>query len=107
LPGAVVLAAYALLVPAAGHLGLPSGAALSTTGLVAIATAAVSPTAPRTTSYRLWTPWLIPARILAVLPMATIAARTRDIRIGLITHVLLNTVDLFVLLHVMLSHSAN
>jgi len=42
LPGAVVLAAYALLVPAAGHLGLPSGAALSATGLVAIATVQLS-----------------------------------------------------------------
>lgn len=55
-------------------------------------------------AYHLWTPWQIPARVLAVLPLAAVAIRTRDIRIGLVTHVLLNSVDLVVLLHYLLSH---
>jgi membrane protease YdiL (CAAX protease family) len=52
--------------------------------------------------YHLWTPWLAPARILAVVPLAVIALRTRDIRIGVVTHVLLNAVDLALLVHFLL-----
>ena len=49
-------------------------------------------------AYHLSTPWLIPTRILAVLPLAYIALRTRDVRVGIIAHVLLNTTDLILLL---------
>jgi membrane protease YdiL (CAAX protease family) len=45
-------------------------------------------------SYHLWTPWLTPTRIVALLPLAYIAGRTRDIRIGILTHIVLNAVDL-------------
>jgi|1186.fasta_scaffold106874_1 membrane protease YdiL (CAAX protease family) len=47
--------------------------------------------------YHLQTPWLTPARILAITPLAYIAVRTRDLRIGMIAHVVLNAVDLVVL----------
>ena len=49
-------------------------------------------------AYHLWTPWLAPTRIIAVLPLAYIALRTRDLRVGIVAHVLLNAADLIVLL---------
>ena len=60
----------------------------------------MSPCSPRTT---LSTPWMIPTRIIAVLPLAYIALRTRDVRVGIIAHVLLNTADLIVLLGYLLT----
>jgi hypothetical protein len=42
--------------------------------------------------------WLVPTRIIAVLPLAYIALRTRDVRVGIVAHVLLNTADLILLL---------
>jgi membrane protease YdiL (CAAX protease family) len=48
-------------------------------------------------TYHLQTPWLTPTRILAITPLAYIATRTRDLRVGLIAHVVLNAVDLAVL----------
>ena len=53
--------------------------------------------------YHLWTPWLVPTRVLAVLPLTYVARRTGDLRIGLVTHVVLNAVDLAVLARVVLS----
>jgi uncharacterized protein len=47
--------------------------------------------------YHLWTPWLIPTRFLAILPLTLIALRTRDIRIGIATHVILNSIDVVIL----------
>jgi CAAX protease family protein len=47
--------------------------------------------------YHLQTPWLTPTRLLAITPLAYIASRTRDVRIGMIAHVVLNAVDLVVL----------
>src|ERR671910_384802 len=49
-------------------------------------------------AYHLWAPWMVPTRILAVLPLAYIALRTRDVRVGIIAHVLLNATDLILLL---------
>jgi uncharacterized protein len=49
-------------------------------------------------AYHLSTPWLVPTRIIAVLPLAYVALRTRDVRVGIVAHVLLNTADLVVLL---------
>lgn len=48
--------------------------------------------------YHLWSLWLIPTRILAILPLAYIADRTRDVRVGMAAHVVLNATDLVVLL---------
>ena len=48
--------------------------------------------------YHLWSPWLVPTRILAILPLAYIALRTRDVRIGMVAHVVLNAADLMALL---------
>jgi membrane protease YdiL (CAAX protease family) len=48
--------------------------------------------------YHLWTPWMAPTRILAVLPLAYVALRTRDVRVGIVAHVLLNATDMIVLL---------
>jgi len=48
--------------------------------------------------YHLWSPWLLPTRFLAVLPLAYIAVRTGDVRIGILTHVVLNAADLVALL---------
>ena len=53
--------------------------------------------------YHLWTPWLAPTRILAILPLTVIAIRTRDLRIGILTHTVLNAVDLALLIRVLLS----
>ena len=49
-------------------------------------------------AYHLSTPWMVPTRIIAVLPLAYIALRTRDVRVGIVAHVLLNSADLVVLL---------
>src|SRR4051794_31061308 len=48
--------------------------------------------------YHLQTPWLTPARIVAITPLAYIATRTRDVRIGMVAHCVLNAVDLVVLI---------
>jgi membrane protease YdiL (CAAX protease family) len=53
--------------------------------------------------YHLWTPWLMPARLLAILPLTLIALRTRDIRIGIATHAILNSVDVAILTRYLLS----
>jgi uncharacterized protein len=53
--------------------------------------------------YHLWTPWLIPTRLLAILPLTIIALRTRDIRIGIATHVILNSVDVVILTQYLVS----
>jgi len=47
--------------------------------------------------YHFWAPWLISTRLLAILPLTLIALRTRDIRIGIATHVVLNSVDVAIL----------
>lgn len=47
--------------------------------------------------YHLQTPWMTPARVVAITPLAYIAVRTRDVRIGMVAHVVLNAVDLVVL----------
>lgn len=49
-------------------------------------------------AYHLWSLWLAPTRVLAILPLAYIAVRTRDVRIGIVTHVVLNATDLVALL---------
>src|SRR6476659_10752231 len=49
-------------------------------------------------AYHLWSPWLIPTRVLAILPLAYIAVRTRDVRLGVVTHVVLNATDLVAIL---------
>jgi membrane protease YdiL (CAAX protease family) len=53
--------------------------------------------------YHLWTPWLLPTRILALLPLVHVARRTQDLRVGVVTHVVLNAVDLVVLTRFVLS----
>jgi membrane protease YdiL (CAAX protease family) len=53
--------------------------------------------------YHLWTPWLTPTRLLAILPLSIIALRTGDLRIGIATHVLLNSVDVVILTAYLLS----
>jgi uncharacterized protein len=49
-------------------------------------------------AYHLWSPWLIPTRALAILPLAYVAVRTRDVRVGIVAHAVLNATDLAVLL---------
>jgi membrane protease YdiL (CAAX protease family) len=49
-------------------------------------------------AYHLWSPWLIPTRALAILPLAYVAVRTRDVRVGIVAHAVLNATDLVVLL---------
>ena len=48
--------------------------------------------------YHFWSPWLLPTRALAILPLAYVAVRTRDVRIGMVAHIVLNATDLVVLL---------
>jgi len=40
--------------------------------------------------YHLWTPWMIPMRILALLPMIFLIWWKKDIKIGIYTHIALN-----------------
>ncbi len=47
--------------------------------------------------YHVSTPWLVPSRILAVLPLTYIALRTRSILPGLLAHVVLNLIDVVVI----------
>ena len=47
--------------------------------------------------YHLWSPWLAPTRFLALLPLAYIALRTQDVRIGILAHIALNATDLVAL----------
>lgn len=42
--------------------------------------------------YHLWTPWLIPMRILALLPMVYFVWWKKDIKIGIIAHIAVNFV---------------
>lgn len=55
-------------------------------------------------AYHLWSPWLIPTRTLAILPLAYVAVRTGDVRIGIVAHVVLNATDLIVLLLFLRAH---
>jgi uncharacterized protein len=43
--------------------------------------------------YHLWTPWLAPTRMLAVLPLTLAVARKKSIRIGVAAHVVINAID--------------
>jgi membrane protease YdiL (CAAX protease family) len=43
--------------------------------------------------YHIWTPWMFVARIMGVLPLTYIVKYKKNILIGIIAHVLLNTVD--------------
>lgn len=42
--------------------------------------------------YHFWSPWLIPIRVLAILPLFYFVHKTRNIYLGMIVHVLLNLV---------------
>ena len=42
--------------------------------------------------YHFWSPWLIPIRIIAILPMIYFVWWKQDIKIGIITHILLNLI---------------
>ena len=47
-----------------------------------------------------WTPWLAPSRILAVLPLAYITLRARSILPASVAHITLNVIDVIVMLAV-------
>ena len=42
--------------------------------------------------YHFWSPWLIPIRIIAILPMNYLVYWKKDVKIGVVTHVLLNLI---------------
>ena len=48
--------------------------------------------------YHLYSPWLTPTRVIAILPLAYVALRTQDVRIGMVAHVVLNATDLAAIL---------
>jgi membrane protease YdiL (CAAX protease family) len=48
--------------------------------------------------YHLWTLWLTPTRILAVLPLIYITLRTRSGLPAMVAHVVLNLVDVVVII---------
>lgn len=50
--------------------------------------------------YHLWTPWLAPTRILAILPLTYITLRTRSILPATVAHITLNLIDVIVILAV-------
>jgi uncharacterized protein len=47
--------------------------------------------------YHLWTPWTNPARIIGFLPITWAVWRTRSVQLGVVAHVLINTVFLLLL----------
>ena len=47
-------------------------------------------------AYHVWTPWLILTRTVAILPLVYAVRRTRDVRVGIAAHLVLNAADLVV-----------
>jgi membrane protease YdiL (CAAX protease family) len=45
-----------------------------------------------------WTLWLTPTRILAVLPLTYITLRTRSVLPAMVAHVVLNLIDIVVII---------
>jgi membrane protease YdiL (CAAX protease family) len=43
--------------------------------------------------FHFWTPWMVVARAIGLIPFAYVAQRKRNIYIGMIAHVLANTLD--------------
>ena len=52
--------------------------------------------------YHVWTLWLTPTRILAVLPLIYITLRTRSILPAMVAHVVLNLIDVVLILAVVI-----
>ena len=52
--------------------------------------------------YHVWTLWLTPTRILAVLPLTYITLRTRSILPAVVAHVVLNLIDVVVIMAVVI-----
>ena len=48
--------------------------------------------------YHVWTLWLTPTRILAVLPLIYITVRTRSVLPAMVAHVVLNLLDVVVII---------
>jgi membrane protease YdiL (CAAX protease family) len=53
--------------------------------------------------YHLWTPWLAPTRILAVLPLTYVALRVRSVVPGIVAHVVLNILDVVVIVQLIVN----
>ncbi|WP_409331248.1 CPBP family intramembrane glutamic endopeptidase [Trujillonella humicola] len=56
--------------------------------------------------YHLWTPWTNPARIIGFLPITWAVWRTRSVYLGVVAHVLINTVFLVLLTALVLGGEA-
>ena len=52
--------------------------------------------------YHMWTLWLTPTRILAVLPLTYITLRTRSILPAVVAHIVLNLIDVVVIMAVVI-----
>ena len=48
--------------------------------------------------YHMWTLWLTPTRILAVLPLTYITLRTRSVLPAMVAHIVLNLIDVVVII---------
>ena len=46
--------------------------------------------------YHTWTPWMVITRTIGLLPLIYIVQRKRNIYLGIITHILANTIDIIV-----------
>jgi membrane protease YdiL (CAAX protease family) len=46
--------------------------------------------------FHVWTPWMAVARAIGVIPFAFVVQRKRNIYIGMIAHILINTLDVLV-----------
>jgi CAAX protease family protein len=51
--------------------------------------------------FHTWTPWLVPARTIGLIPLIFVAQKKRNIYIGMIAHVLVNTLDLLIAFNVL------
>jgi len=44
--------------------------------------------------YHTWTPWMVPARTVGVLPLIYVVRRKRNLNVGILAHCLLNSIDI-------------
>jgi CAAX protease family protein len=52
--------------------------------------------------YHVWTLWLTPTRILAVLPLIYITLRTRSVLPAMVAHIVLNLIDVVVIMAIVI-----
>ena len=55
--------------------------------------------------FHVWTPWLTVARTIGVLPLIMIVQWKRNIYLGMLAHILVNSIDVIIGVAFMLQHT--